>query len=89
MAKINERRQFFMRLIEEELDRAYEKHGTEAWARHQFYAILLEEVDELWDNIKNDRPLDVVLDEMVQVAAMCVRYAETGQMGARLDKLLP
>lgn len=64
--------------IAAELDRAYEKHGTEPWSRHEFYAILKEEVDELWDDIKADAPQDRVLAELIQVAAMCVRYYETG-----------
>ena len=34
-------------LIASELDRAYAKHGNALWGRHEFYAILKEEVDEL------------------------------------------
>ena len=64
--------------IEAELDRAYAKHGRESWGRHEFFAILKEEVDELWDAIKQDQPQAVVLAELRQVAAMCFRYAETG-----------
>lgn len=67
-----------LRLILEELDRAYAKHGRETWGRHEFYAILLEEVDELWDAIKADLPMEEVLSEVVQVAAVCLRYMETG-----------
>lgn len=67
-----------LRLIGEELDRAYEKHGADQWGRHEFYAILQEEVDELWDAIKGDEPLARVRREAVQVAAMVVRYLETG-----------
>ena len=65
-------------LIEAELVRAYAKHGREPWGRHEFYAILKEEVDELWDAIKADEPTERVLEEAVQVAAMCVRYMQTG-----------
>lgn len=65
-------------LIMAELERAYAKHGREPWGRHEFYAILLEEVDELWDAIKADEPTQRVLEEAVQVAAMCIRYMETG-----------
>lgn len=64
--------------IDAELRRAYEKHGTEPWGRHEFYGILLEEVDELWDAIKADEPLNRVAEEAVQVAAMVIRYLETG-----------
>ena len=61
-----------------ELDRAYAKHGEEPWGRHEFYAILLEKVEELWDDIKADAPQAHVEAELVQVAAMCFRYFETG-----------
>lgn len=64
--------------ITAELDRAYAKHGSAPWGRHEFYAILLEEVEETWDAIKGDEPLDRVAKETVQVAAMCIRYLETG-----------
>lgn len=75
------RAQLFAR-IGAELDRAYAKHGREPWSRHEFYAVLLEEVDELWDAIKANESDDRVLAELVQVAAMCFRYNETG--GAHL-----
>ena len=61
-----------------ELDRAYNKHGALPWGRHEFFGILYEEVDELWDAIKQDLPREELLKELVQVAAMCVRYYETG-----------
>lgn len=67
-----------LELIRSELDRAYSKHGYFPWGRHEFYGILREEVDELWDAIKGDHPIDRVLAEAVQVAAVCVRYLETG-----------
>lgn len=70
------REQFFA-AVAEELDRAYAKHGAEPWGRHEFYAILKEEVDELWDDIKADAPTMNVYKEAIQVVAMCVRYFET------------
>ena len=73
-------REVFITKVMEELDRAYEKHGSEPWSRHEFYGILKEEVDETWDDIKADEPLERLLKEVVQVAAMCLRYAETGEM---------
>jgi NTP pyrophosphatase (non-canonical NTP hydrolase) len=65
--------------IDAELNRAYAKHGKEKWGRHEFYAILLEEVDELWDAIKTDRPLTEVHTEAIQVAAVVIRWLETGE----------
>lgn len=64
--------------IDIELESAYQKHGSLPWGRHEFYAILLEEVDELWQAIKADLAQAEVYKELVQVAAMCVRYYETG-----------
>ena len=72
------RRQELVSRITNELDRAYAKHGQLPWGRHEFYGILKEEVDELWDAIKGDLPYEDVVKELVQVAAMCVRYYETG-----------
>lgn len=60
------------------LDRAYAKHGELPWDRHEFYAILLEEVDELWEAIKKDAPIQHVLDEVNDVLTVCARYFETG-----------
>lgn len=71
-------RQFISGQIADELDHAYAKHGREPWGRHEFYAILKEEVDELWDAIKRNDPQDNVVDEAIQVAAMVFRYLETG-----------
>ncbi len=67
-----------MAAVRGELDHAYRKHGRDPWGRHEFYAILLEEVEELWAEIKADAPQEKVLAELRQVAAMCFRYAETG-----------
>ena len=61
-----------------ELERAYKKHGKDKWGRHEFYAILKEEVDEVWDGIKQDIPLDEVVKEITQVICVCIRYLETG-----------
>lgn len=71
------RRQELFQKLGRELDRAYAKHGRAQWSRHEFYGILLEEVDELWDNIKTDKPQPLVEEELLHVAAMCFRYFET------------
>jgi NTP pyrophosphatase (non-canonical NTP hydrolase) len=64
--------------LAQELERAYRKHGRAQWGRHEFYAIMLEEVDEAWDAIKSDAPQHELEKELLQIAAMCVRYLETG-----------
>lgn len=77
MTKRTMTREQTIREISAELDRAYAKHGRAQWGRHEFYAILLEEVDELWDAIKTNLPDNIVAAEAIQVAAMVIRYLET------------
>lgn len=40
---------------------------------HEGYAVLLEEVDELWTEVKENRPNQAKL-EAIQVAAMALRF---------------
>lgn len=45
---------------------------------HEGFAVLKEEVDELWDHIKvnqKKRDLDAMKNEAIQVAAMALRFA--------------
>lgn len=45
---------------------------------HEAYAVLLEEVDELWAHVKTNqskRDLEAMRTEAIQVAAMAVRFA--------------
>ncbi len=41
---------------------------------HEGYAILLEEMDELWDEIKTNDINDNMRKEAIQVAAMALRF---------------
>ena len=44
---------------------------------HEGYAVLLEEIDELWDEVKKNpksRDMDKMREEAVQVAAMALRF---------------
>lgn len=47
---------------------------------HEGYAILKEEVDELWDEIKTSKAFDranlMMVNEAVQVAAMAIKFIE-------------
>ena len=57
-----------------ELNRARMKFGN-FHNYHEGYAVLLEEVDELWDAIKSkDKSDDDVRTEAIQVAAMALRF---------------
>jgi hypothetical protein len=55
-----------------ELQRATAKFGPFNSA-HEGYAVIAEELDELWGDVKANR-LDAALREAVQVAAMAVRF---------------
>lgn len=41
---------------------------------HCGYAVILEELDELWDEVKGNGPAERKYQEAVQVAAMAVKF---------------
>lgn len=60
--------------IYKEIKRAKKKHGDKPFnSHHEGYAVLLEEVDELWIEVKADRIQDSV-EESTHVGAMAARY---------------
>lgn len=60
------------------------KHPTPMHSRHEGYAVIMEELDELWDEIKFQKPDPVkVRKEAVQVAAMALRFL--AEIAPRLD----
>lgn len=68
----------FREAVEQELQRA--RSGYPPFnSAHEGFAILKEEVDELWDEVKvkqRNRDLQLMWSECVQVAAMAQRIAE-------------
>lgn len=63
--------------IEDELIFATNKFGPMNSA-HEGYAVLKEEVDELWDEVKakqGSRDIEAMRAEAIQVAAMAARFA--------------
>jgi len=59
-----------------ELLRAVEKF-TPFHSGHEGYAVILEELDELWDEVKkrpSERNTQKMRGEAVQVAAMAIRF---------------
>ncbi len=69
---------YFTREVEKELKKARSKF-PKINTLHEGYAIILEELDELWDEVRkqyaNER-LRLAYRELVQVAAMAQRTAE-------------
>ncbi len=62
-------------LVFQEMKAGETKHRKFA-SYHEAYAVLLEEVDELWDEIKKQTPsLDALAKEAIQVAAVAARIA--------------
>lgn len=59
--------------IDAELKRARAKFPTGFHNAHEGYAVLLEEVDELWAEIKHGKLRRLARREAIQVAAMAVR----------------
>ncbi len=56
-----------------ELTESERKHGS-IHSRHEGYAIILEEVDEYWEEAKTKEPdTDKLYKELIQVAAMALR----------------
>jgi len=48
-------------------------------SNHEAYAVILEELDEVWDEIKKSKEVtgnEQIKSELIQVAAMCVKYIE-------------
>lgn len=56
-----------------ELNRATRIHG-EFHSTHEGFAILKEEVDELWDEVKKNGSTARLRAEAKQVAAMAIRF---------------
>lgn len=62
-------------MVRNEVERAIRKHKPMN-SPHEGYAVIAEELDELWEDVRADagRAPDRGIKEAVQVAAMGVRY---------------
>jgi len=70
---------FFPELVKAELESARDKYPGVQNSAHEGFAVLYEEVDELWDEVRKkqvDRNNAAMLKELIQVAAMAQRMAE-------------
>ena len=60
--------------IQEEIVRAKTKYPKNFNSSHEAYAVILEEIDELWDEIKKrEHDKDKMKTEAIQCAAMLCR----------------
>jgi len=59
----------------DEIDRGEKKHGP-FHSLHEGYAVILEELDELWDEVKKQKwSRPTMTHEAIQVAASALRLA--------------
>jgi glutamyl-tRNA reductase len=61
-----------------ELGKALKKFPRRQNSAHESYAVILEELDELWDEVKvkqKKRSIVKMRKEAIQVAAMALRFA--------------
>lgn len=74
METFEKRLDSILREVRDEVLKAAEKFASFS-SPHEGYAVLLEEVDELWDEVKANRGHDLpAFVEARQVAAMAVRF---------------
>jgi hypothetical protein len=67
---------FALTQVRDEVERATSKFGPFN-SPHEGYAVILEELDELWDEIKDSKSAGTSerqMSEAIQVAAMAVRF---------------
>lgn len=75
---INVKKSKFNQQVQEELNSARKKHGPMRSA-HEGYAVILEELDEVWEEVKKktkDRDMVNLYTELIQVSAMAQKMAE-------------
>jgi hypothetical protein len=66
-----------LKLIQDELELAQTQHTEPMHSPHEGYAVIKEELDELWDEVKaNKGTSHRGVSEAVQTAAMAMRYLE-------------
>lgn len=64
--------------VEKELESARSKYHN-FHSLHEGYAVIAEELDELWDMIKKSKLImadDRMRNECIQIMAMCLRFIE-------------
>lgn len=59
--------------VMQEVFKAKEKYTTDFNSTHEGFAVMNEEVDEMWDEIKKNNT-ELAIAEAIQVAAMAIRF---------------
>jgi len=63
-------------LVEKELNSAYDKFN-DFNSYHEGYAVIKEELDELWDEVKKKKPdKEKMGNELIQIIAMSIRFIQ-------------
>lgn len=69
----------FQKRVITELAKARLKHPRKMNSLHEAYAVILEEVEELWGETRiqsPERDKELILEDLIQIAAMAQRAAE-------------
>lgn len=72
------RRKIIIEKINLELDKCDNEHKPFS-SSHEGYGVLLEEVDELWDEIKLSKKYNAnkrMVNEAIQIASMAIKFIE-------------
>ncbi|WP_407312093.1 hypothetical protein [Desulfosporosinus sp. SB140] len=73
-------------LVFEELKRANKLYGTSFVSPHEGYAVILEELDEIFEEIKKKSPdKDRMMEEAIQVGAMAIKFIQSMDRWPWLD----
>ena len=73
MRSVQDCDEFVIDQVRAEIHVARGKH-SDMKSRHEAYAVILEELDEVWAEVKRkDCEPAALRDELVQTAAMCIR----------------
>lgn len=70
---------FFATDVQKELERLRIKTPSPVHSSHEGWALIQEEVDELWDEVKKknkNRDYNAMYNELVQIAARAQRMSE-------------
>ena len=69
-------------LLIDELERANRMYGTSFASPHEGYAVMLEELDELFEEIRQKRPnKERLREEAIQVGAMAIKFIMSLEKG--------